>query len=80
MSWAILVVWNDGEEEYLHEGLGTQAARFSSRIEAQRQADFMKIGMSDETQSISVVRFPRLHPAKHRRRSSIDIGGDPRQS
>ena len=54
--WAIKVVWSDGEEEYLKEGI--RVAIFSSRSRAHEQADFMKIGM-DDVQSIAVVKAPR---------------------
>ena len=57
--WAILVIWNDGEKEYLHEGVGTSPAKFSSRSEACRQKEFMEIGMDGECQSINVVPYPK---------------------
>ena len=60
LGWAILVVWNDGTEEYLHEGMGVKTARFHSREAAQQQRDFMWIGMEGECQSISVIRHPGI--------------------
>lgn len=62
LDWAILVIWKDGEEEYLHEGLGTTTARFRSRNDAIEQTKFMKMGMDDEVQSINVVPYPRGEP------------------
>ena len=56
--YAILVIWENGEEEYLKEGL-VNIAKFSSRQRAQEQKDFMLMGMEDEVQSINVVPFPR---------------------
>jgi len=58
-GFAVLVVWNDGDEEYLKDGMSTKPARFTSRQQAKEQADFMKMGMDDECQSINVVPYPR---------------------
>lgn len=58
MSWAVLVTWLDGEEEYLHEGMGDKTARFTTKLAAKEQRDFMMIGMSDEVESIEIVRSP----------------------
>jgi hypothetical protein len=57
-NFAILVVWADGTEEYLKEGVET--ARFTSRERAEKQRDFMKIGMDgdEDVESISVVKYP----------------------
>jgi hypothetical protein len=55
--WAVLVVWLDGEEEYLHPGTSGDVAIFPSRERAQEQRDFMWIGMEGECQSINVVRY-----------------------
>ena len=57
MTHAILVIWSNGESEYLKEGLTTDPARFTLR-QAREQRDFMLIGMEDEVQSINVVPFP----------------------
>ncbi len=57
-GWAVLVVWEDGEEEYLHPGIGDDVAIFRTREEAQEKRDFMWIGMEGECQSINVVRYP----------------------
>jgi hypothetical protein len=57
-AFAILVIDLDGDEEYLCNGLGDIPARFPSRAAAQRQVDFMKIGMEDEVQSINIVSYP----------------------
>lgn len=58
-TFAIKVIWNDGEEEYLKEGYrGLHPARFTT-CEAAEQVEFMKIGMEDECQSINVVPYPR---------------------
>lgn len=56
--WALLVVWRDGTEEYVKEGLGTSVAQFT-RAEAVAQKDFLMMGMDqNECQSINVVRAP----------------------
>lgn len=55
MRWAILVVWDDGEEEYLTDAAGNVAVFTKAR--AKEQVEFMKIGM-DEYQSINVVARP----------------------
>ena len=73
-TYAVLVIWKTGEEEYLHQGLGSKTARFVSRAAAQRQADFMKMGMEEEVQSINVVQLPPLPIAKRKGKESIDAG------
>lgn len=60
--WAILVIWDDGSEEYLKQGVSASAqiARFNNRANAIEQAKFMKMGMDDcECQSINVVPYPQ---------------------
>lgn len=56
MRWSILVVWNDGTEEYVKRG--AEVARFTKR-QAQEQKEFMLMGMDGDCQSINVVRAPR---------------------
>ncbi len=55
MSYAILVVWKDGNEEYLKEGYSDKPAIFLSKSSAKEQAEFMYMGMEEEVQSINVV-------------------------
>jgi hypothetical protein len=53
--WRILVVWDDGEEEYLNRGRsGTTPAVFDDKDEAEGMADFMRRGM-ERVRSITVV-------------------------
>lgn len=52
-QYSILVVWLDGESEYLKEGSHT--AIFSSRKRAESQRDFMLLGMEEDIQSINIV-------------------------
>jgi hypothetical protein len=59
MSFAIKVIDEDGEEEYLCEGMGDTPAKYPSRHAAQEMVDFMKIGMDGEVQSINVVPYPK---------------------
>jgi hypothetical protein len=55
--WKILVIWLDGDQEYLKDGKRPDGAVATfSREAADRQRDFMLAGMSDEVQSINVVR------------------------
>lgn len=55
-GYCVLVVWTDGTEEFLKQGLGDKPAIFHSRKEAKEQADFVKMGMDDdECESVSVV-------------------------
>lgn len=62
--FAILVVQLDGDEHYLCDGMGDRPTRYSSREEAQKMVDFMKIGMEGDVQSINVVNYPaRLRSA-----------------
>jgi hypothetical protein len=58
MKYAIKVIDEDGNEQWLCDGLGNVVAKFPSRSAAQRQVEFMKIGMEGDVQSINVVRYP----------------------
>jgi hypothetical protein len=59
MPFAVKVVWDDGEEEYLHPGTNpTGVAFFPTRKKAQDMADFMRQGM-EGCQSINVVKYPK---------------------
>lgn len=58
-TFAILVVQDDGEEDYLCEGMGDTPTRFFSRKSAEEFRDFMKIGMEGDVQSINVVPYPK---------------------
>lgn len=57
-GFAVKVIWKDGEEELLCEGMTDKPARFLRRTDAQHHRDFMLIGMEDEVQSINVVAYP----------------------
>lgn len=65
-GWALLVIWKDGDEEYLCDGLGDRPTRFVSSARAADQRDFMLMGMDDEVQSINVVPYPREKSASAR--------------
>ena len=69
--FAILVIWKDGEEEYLKEG--TAIARFSSRKKAVEQTNFMQIGMEDDCQSINVVPYPCAASPIRRRAANTNL-------
>jgi len=58
-TWAIKVIWENGEEEYVRVGstAGGRVASFFTRDAAQKQADFLGMGI-DEAQSINVVPYP----------------------
>lgn len=56
MRYSVLVVWLDGEREYLKQG--SRTAIFSSRSRAEEQRDFMLEGMEEDVQSINVVPAP----------------------
>lgn len=72
--WTVLVIWNDGREEYLKAGWGDMTAVFPSPLRAQEQANFLRKGIAGDVQSINVV--PILVPATSRRR----IASMPEQS
>ena len=60
MRYAIKCVTLDGHEEYvMHFRVGErgQIALFTSKREAKEKANFLKMGVSDEYQSINVVRY-----------------------
>lgn len=54
--FSILVVWDNGTQEWLMEG--SRIASFTSRTRAERWRDFMLMGVEDEVQSINVVPSP----------------------
>lgn len=58
-GWAVLVVWRNGEQEYVHPGNSDDVAVFQSRRAAEEMRDSFAMGFDDgEVQSISVVRAP----------------------
>lgn len=62
MAYAIKVIYDSGDEEFLCEGFSDRPARFHSLNAAKKQRDFMKMGMDDECQSINVVPYPQASP------------------
>jgi hypothetical protein len=62
-DYAIKVVQDDGEEDFLCDGLGNVPTHFPSRAAAQRQVDFMKLGMDGDVQSINIVKYPKRRSA-----------------
>jgi len=63
MRYAVQVVWNNGDTEYLNRGIGDSIALFPSKQKATKYAEFMKMGMDEDVQSINVVRFPARRAA-----------------
>jgi hypothetical protein len=60
-GYRVLIVWADGVAEFLKSGIdGTEPAWFATKEQAKYQADFMRIGMEEETQAIWVV-FTTIH-------------------
>ena len=59
MIYAIKVVNKSGSEIYLCDGLTRTPSRFPSKAAAERQKQFMLIGMEGEVQSINVVKYPK---------------------
>lgn len=62
--WAIKVIWQDGEEEFLREGMSPNGkiALFSSRKRAEQQRDFMLEGIDREMlQSINIVSYDDIY-------------------
>jgi len=58
-TYAILVIQKNGCQDYLCERLTNTPSRFPSRAAAQRQVDFMEIGMKGDVQSINIVKYPK---------------------
>lgn len=56
MPYKILVVWKNGDEEYLQQG--NRDAIFTSKKAAEDQAEFMRMGV-EGTDSIKVVNDRR---------------------
>jgi hypothetical protein len=69
MNFAVLVIDNDGEEEYLCDGMGDTPSKFHSRHAAQETVDFIKIGLEGDVQSINVVSYPKKEKATNERKS-----------
>lgn len=65
-GWAIIVVYRTGEVAYLRHGteIGTgPVVRFRSKRLAEINVGMIAPGLEGETQSISVVKYPRKDPA-----------------
>ena len=63
-KWAIVCIGHDGESDFVCHGITDRVALFKSRADAQQQADFLKMGVDDEYQSINVVLYgERVAPA-----------------
>lgn len=57
--WAVLVVEKDGSQEYLRSGRDFDGPIIiGSRRDAEEHADFLRIGIGDDVQSINVVPAP----------------------
>ena len=63
MKYAILVVWLDGDQEYVKDGLSQDVATFTTKAKAQKKADFMARIGEDEARSISVVKYGKRKTA-----------------
>lgn len=55
MAYAILVVDEEGNTDYVCEGIADIPKRFGSMAEAKKMKEFMKIGMDED---ISIVKYP----------------------
>ena len=55
--YAILVVWPDGATEFVKRGLDAGVALFSTKKRAEEKMEFLKVGLQDDVQSISVVKY-----------------------
>jgi len=62
MNYAIKVIDKEGNEDFLCDGLGNRPSKFPSHAAAQRQKDFMLMGMEDEVQSVNIVPYPKNKP------------------
>jgi uncharacterized protein YpmB len=59
MSFKIQVVFKNGDVDYVCTGTNkAQLAVYRTRQKAQEAADFLRQGISDEVQSINVLRCP----------------------
>lgn len=56
MRYAIKVIWDDGDEDYVMQG--ERVAAFG-KLQAKEQVEFLRVGMEDECQSINIVRYPK---------------------
>lgn len=57
--YAVKVVWADGREEYVCEGISDQPGVFPNKVRAKELADGFEMAFDEgEIQSINVVRAP----------------------
>jgi hypothetical protein len=62
-DYAIKVVQKNGDEDFLCDGMGNVPTRFPSYAAAYHQADFLKIGIEGDVQSINIVKYPKRNLA-----------------
>jgi len=62
----ILVIWDDGQEEFIAEGIEGKPVVFHSKSAAIEHAEFMRMGM-EGFQSISVVKAESQAHRRERR-------------
>lgn len=63
-DWRILVVWNNGNPEYVKAGKsGLDPVTFVTRKEAEEHKAWLIDGMGDDAQSINVVAGPEIQEA-----------------
>ena len=59
MSYAVMVVWRDGRQDYLNSEPSGERLEFRRRWDAEEARDFVELGLvPDEAQSVSVVQLP----------------------
>lgn len=61
-GWALLVTFDNGEQDYVCDGNGDRISRFRTKDDAEQQASFLRDGL-DEGDRIHVIRYPSLGSA-----------------
>jgi hypothetical protein len=61
VEYAIKVIQKNGREDYLRDGLAANGriTEFPTYAHAIHKADFLRVGMEGDVQSINVVKYPK---------------------
>lgn len=56
-GWALLVTFDNGEQDYVCDGTGDRVSRFLRKYDAEQQARFLREGL-DAGDRIHIIRYP----------------------
>ena len=58
-GWAVKVIDRRGRERFVCDGMGDRPSRFLLKEDARERAEFLKMGIAGEVQSVNVVPYPK---------------------